>query len=909
MSNKDLDFALKVSADVDQAAKEVAALSSTFGDLKAASQDSAKGLTTSATAAKSATSAQTALGTATQKTATIQRRGAISAAQHAAAMRQLPAQITDIVTGLASGQSVFMVAIQQGGQLKDSFGGVVPAARALLGAVSPVAVVLGASATAIGAVALASYQAYQEMRAYQFALIATGTTAGVTAGELASMADQVGEATGKFGQADDAMLVLAQSGKLTGDVLQTAAKAAVDLATLTGESVESTAEKIVKLAESPSAMLAKLNEQYRFLTAEVYEHVRSLEEQGRAEDAARAAVEAFAQVHEQRVREAEERAGTLERTWRGLKEAISGAWDEIKNIGRDDLEHQIAVAQDRIIQLNDYRRSAVGLFQQQAEKGIKTLQQELAVLQQRKAAADSVAQADAQHRAAEDARIALSRQMESIDKRAAMQSELNKLAQQYVKIMADDPTDPRLSDGSREKLEKAIRDRYATKAPTARKAGKSDAQQAEDAAQRELANLARQIALLGELGEGERQVSQEAQYRYEVENGAFRLSSAASKQRLLDQAKLLDAMRAAREEDAKKAEEFQRTERAYEQLRKSLQTPAEAAVDGALEQIKTLNAALQQGSIDATKYQQDIQRIFDGSFQKAPTLNLPYPGQNDPTGLLGDQSQLEAEAARHQAWYAQQLEALNRYRNDKNVTQAMWNAKDEEIQAAHEAAVTALQQAQRQVQVNSYQSIFDSMATIARNAAGEQSRAYRVLFAISKGFAIATAAVKLGEAVANASSQPWPLNLAAIAQAFAMGAQISSIISSASFNPSGYATGGYTGNGGKYQPAGVVHAGEYVMPQETVQHYGTDFLRAIHMRQAPRFDVPAIQAPSPRGSYAEGGLVRSGDLPAPQTNIRIINTLDADQMVQHLSMSRSFEKVVLNVVTANTGAVKAAFSY
>ncbi|EMB0048944.1 phage tail length tape measure family protein [Pseudomonas aeruginosa] len=55
----------------------------------------------------------------------------LSAGQYKQAMRQLPAQITDVVTSLASGMPVWMVAIQQGGQITDSFGGVGETFRAL----------------------------------------------------------------------------------------------------------------------------------------------------------------------------------------------------------------------------------------------------------------------------------------------------------------------------------------------------------------------------------------------------------------------------------------------------------------------------------------------------------------------------------------------------------------------------------------------------------------------------------------------------------------------------------------------------------------------------------------------------------------------------------------------------------
>lgn len=54
----------------------------------------------------------------------------------------------------------------------------------------------------------------------------------------------------------------------------------------------------------------------------------------------------------------------------------------------------------------------------------------------------------------------------------------------------------------------------------------------------------------------------------------------------------------------------------------------------------------------------------------------------------------------------------------------------------------------------------------------------------------------------------------------------------------GFAEGGYTGDGGKYEPAGIVHRGEYVFPQEAVSRIGLGRLEAMKS-----------------GGYAEGGLV------------------------------------------------------
>ncbi|MDP2808637.1 MAG: phage tail length tape measure family protein [Rhodocyclaceae bacterium] len=73
-----------------------------------------------------------------------------SSKQAAFAMHQLPMQMTDIVTGLASGQSPFMVLVQQGGQLKDMFGGIGPAITAVggyvAGLVNPFTVAIAAAA-------------------------------------------------------------------------------------------------------------------------------------------------------------------------------------------------------------------------------------------------------------------------------------------------------------------------------------------------------------------------------------------------------------------------------------------------------------------------------------------------------------------------------------------------------------------------------------------------------------------------------------------------------------------------------------------------------------------------------------------------------------------------------------------
>jgi phage-related minor tail protein len=71
------------------------------------------------------------------------RNGAISGGQYRNAMRYLPMQMTDMATSLASGMPVYLVAIQQGGQLRDTFGGVGNALKAILSLVTPAKLALG----------------------------------------------------------------------------------------------------------------------------------------------------------------------------------------------------------------------------------------------------------------------------------------------------------------------------------------------------------------------------------------------------------------------------------------------------------------------------------------------------------------------------------------------------------------------------------------------------------------------------------------------------------------------------------------------------------------------------------------------------------------------------------------------
>ena len=274
---------------------------------------------------------------------------AMSAKATAAAMRGLPAQITDIVVGLQSGQAPLTVLLQQGGQLKDIFGGIGPAARALggfiVGLVNPFTI----AAAAIGAVGLAYFKGSQEADAFRKALVLTGNAAGVTVGQLGAMAASIGAVAGTQHAAADALAQLAATGAVAGEGLRDAAQAAVVFERATGQAIGDTVKQYAELGRAPLEASVKLNESLHYLTLTTYGQIRALEEQGRTAEAAAAAQRAYTDALTSRSGEIEQHLGALERAWRGIKGAAAGAWDAILAVGRPDtLQDQLARVEERI---------------------------------------------------------------------------------------------------------------------------------------------------------------------------------------------------------------------------------------------------------------------------------------------------------------------------------------------------------------------------------------------------------------------------------------------------------------------------------------------------------------------------------------------------------------------------------
>lgn len=267
-------------------------------------------------------------------------------------------QLTDISVGLASGQSPFLVAIQQGGQLRDIFGGFRPAlsafGSALISLINPITITVAA----IAGIGYAFLKGQEEGLRFNRIIALTGNAAGKTADQLNLMAEQMDAIEGVTrASAAETLAVVAESGKFTADQFGLVAEASEKMRQATGRDIEDIVAEFEKLADSPVEAVVTLNQKYNFLTGSILEQIRTLQEQGRTQEAATVAMKAYAAAVDQRTPQITENLGYIERAWRAIKNTAREAADELLNIGRQSQGSELIanLNQQRADLLDDVR--------------------------------------------------------------------------------------------------------------------------------------------------------------------------------------------------------------------------------------------------------------------------------------------------------------------------------------------------------------------------------------------------------------------------------------------------------------------------------------------------------------------------------------------------------------------------
>lgn len=256
-----------------------------------------------------------------------------TARQAANNTRQLSAQFTDIAVSLTTGQNPFYVLLQQGGQIKDMYGGLGNAFRAVAAQIGPVGLALGAAVAVAGALAKAFNDAEREVVNFRNTAILTGNAIGLTKEQFDQLSQSVSAATGgNLPRAREVLEQLASSGRFTGEQLDLTAQTVIRLSAVSGKSADEIARGFISMRDGVAAWALKANESYGFINAAQYDHIKQLEEQGREAEAADAAMRA---LYDHLGSGAVSNLTTLESTWQSVKGAISGAWEALKGFTRD----------------------------------------------------------------------------------------------------------------------------------------------------------------------------------------------------------------------------------------------------------------------------------------------------------------------------------------------------------------------------------------------------------------------------------------------------------------------------------------------------------------------------------------------------------------------------------------------
>ncbi|HAU8265784.1 TPA: phage tail tape measure protein [Kluyvera intermedia] len=253
------------------------------------------------------------------------KKAGISIGQYNAAMRSLPAQFTDIATQLAGGQSPFLILLQQGGQIKDQFGstrgaliGVSSYLRTMAGMINPVTLGVGTLAVGVGALIYNWYQARQQSEAFNQSLAKTGNVSGQTADSLARMAAQVAKNADVSKSSAAAAVAQATSIGLTTSQIKQVSETALIMSSTTGESVKNLVNELSKIPQDPLKAFVDINQQYNFANLALYEQVKHMVDLGDKAGASKLIIDSLSESQRNFKDNSKSSLDELANYWQGL---------------------------------------------------------------------------------------------------------------------------------------------------------------------------------------------------------------------------------------------------------------------------------------------------------------------------------------------------------------------------------------------------------------------------------------------------------------------------------------------------------------------------------------------------------------------------------------------------------------
>ncbi|ENE3530353.1 phage tail tape measure protein [Escherichia coli] len=749
------------------------------------------------------------------------QKAGISVGQYKAAMRTLPAQFTDIATQLAGGQNPWLILLQQGGQVKDSFGGMIPMFRGLAGAITLPMVGVTSLAVATGALVYAWYQGDSTLSAFNKTLVLSGNQSGLTADRMLTLS-RAGQAAGlTFNQARESLAALVNAGVRGGEQFDAINQSVARFASASGVEVDKVAEAFGKLTTDPTSGLMAMARQFRNVTAEQIAYVAQLQRSGDEAGALQAANDIATKGFDEQTRRLKENMGTLE-TWADKTgKAFKSMWDAILDIGRPESSADMLASAQKAFdeadkkwqwyQSRSQRRGKTASFRanlqgawddrENARLGLAavTLQSDMEKAGEL-AARDRAERESSQLKYTGEAQKAYERLLTPLEKYTARQEELNKALKDGKILQADYNT----------LMASAKKDYESTqKKPSGVKVSAGERQ--EDQAHAALLALETELRTLEKHSGANEKISQQRRDLWKAENQYVVLKEAATKRQLSEQEKSLLA-------HEKETLEYKR------QL---------AELGDKIEHQKRLNELAQQ----AARFEQQ---------QSAKQAAIRAKAR----GLTDRQAQRESEEQRLREVYGDNPAALAKATSALKNT---WSA-EEQLRGSWmagmksgwgewaESATDSFSQV-KNAATQTFDGIAQNMAAMLTGSEQNWRSFTRSVLSMMTEILLKQAMVgivgSIGSAIGGAVGSGASASGGTAIQAAA-----------AKFH---FATGGFTGTGGKYEPAGIVHRGEFVFTKEATSRIGVGNLYRL-MR-----------------GYAEGGYVGGAGSPAQMRRAEGIN--------------------------------------
>ncbi|HBH5290010.1 TPA: phage tail tape measure protein [Escherichia coli] len=749
------------------------------------------------------------------------QKAGMSVGQYKAAMRMLPMQFTDVATQLAGGQNPWLILLQQGGQVKDSFGGMIPMFRGLAGAISLPMVGVTSLAVATGALAYAWYQGDSTLSAFNKTLVLSGNQSGLTAERMLTLS-RAGQAAGlTFNQAGESLAALVSAGVRGGEQFDAINQSVARFASASGVEVDKVAEAFGKLTTDPTSGLTAMARQFRNVTAEQIAYVAQLQRSGDEAGALQAANDIATKGFDEQTRRLKENMGTLE-TWADKTgKAFKSMWDAILDIGRPESSADMLASAQKAFdeadkkwqwyQSRSQRRGKTSSFRanlqgawddrENARLGLAaaTLQSDMEKAGEL-AARDRAEREASQLKYTGEAQKAYERLLSPLEKYTARQEELNRALRDGKILQADYNT---LMASAKKDYESTL------KKPSGVKVSAGERQ--EDRAHAALLALETELRTLEKHSGANEKISQQRRDLWKAESQYAVLKEAATKRQLSGQEKSLLA-------HEKETLEYKR------QL---------AALGDKVTYQEHLNALAQQ----ADKFAQQ---------QRAKRAAIDAKNW----GLTDRQAAREATEQRLKEQYGDNPLALNNVMSEQKKT---WAAEDQ-LRGSWmaglksgwgewtESATDSFSQV-KSAATQTFDGIAQNMAAMLTGAEADWRGFTRSVLSMMTEILLKQAMVGIVGRIGSA-----------IGGAFGGGASASTgtAIEAAAANFH-FATGGFTGTGGKYEPAGIVHRGEFVFTKEATSRIGVGNLYRL-MR-----------------GYAEGGYVGGAGSPAQMRRAEGIN--------------------------------------